>query len=307
MLLVGLMNQPVNATVVISPILQSLTDRTNYNINLFATCYIPSSLQSDDVLVGSILSITNDSENVPFFTFALPGPATWSGIEYNPLGIYGFTTFAAPDVFSKTYTLTWTNYSIYVQTLSNYVTYSTYSTDLKIDFDPYFIVQPQGQSVFVGSNVVFTVQAIHTSGYQWQKDGTNLVENCHFIGVTNATLTISNVQLEDAGDYTVIANHPDNPATSGDAILGVFKPIQLGLTKSPSDGSYQLQVGNQDSSLVGPNEVSHFTIYTTTNLSLSVSNWDVESAIGILTNGIYQVVFQNDGSPARFWQVGQQP
>jgi hypothetical protein len=194
-----------------------------------------------------------------------------------------------------------------VQALSNYVTYPTYSTDLTIDFDPYFLVQPQGQSVFVGSNVIFTVQAIHTSGYQWQKDGTNLVEDCHFIGVTNATLTISNAQPEDSGDYTVIANHPDNPATSDDAILGVFKPIQLGLTKSPFDGSYQLQVGNQDSSPVDDNELSYFTIYTTTNLNLSLSNWDVESATGVLTNGIYQVAFPDDGSPIRFWQVGQQP
>lgn len=256
-------------------------DGTNYGFVILAQ-FIPDNTNSFP-WSGPLLSVTNVDigGSVPFIN----GPT-------NPnIQVFGISAVVAPDVLSETFTLTWSNYS----------------ADFGFDVNPFFLVQPQGQSVFVGSNVGFSAQAFHTTGYQWQRDGTNLVEDGHFIGVTNSTLTISNAQIEDAGDYTVIANHPDNPIPSFDAILGVFKPIQLGLMQSSSDGSFQLQVGNQDSSPVDDSEVSHFTIYSTTDLSLSVSNWDVESVTGVLTNGIYLIPFPDDGSPARFWQVGQQP
>ncbi len=289
--LIGLTNQSTTGTVISLPSSQTwdLTG-TNYNINMLVLSYFNS--QGDDTVPsGNLVSITNGGENVPFFNFGTPSPFTNNGVVYSPIGFYGFTAQIAPDVLYETYTLTWTNYS----------------TDSMVDFNPFFLVQPQSQSVFVGSNVVFSALAFHTTGYQWQRDGTNLVEDGDFIGVTNSILTIFNAQIEDAGDYTVIANHPDNPIPSFDAILGVFKPIQLGLMQSSSDGSFQLQVGNQDSSPVDDSEVSRFTVYSTTDLSLSVSNWDVESVTGVLTNGIYLIPFPDEGSPARFWQVGQQP
>ena len=288
--LIGLTNQSATGTVISLPSSQTwnLTG-TNYNIYMLVLSYFNS--QEDDSLPsGNLLSITNGGENVPFFSLAPPAPVTNNGIVYSPIGFYRFTA-KLPGCLSETYTLTWTNYS----------------ADVTVDFYPFFLVQPQGQSVFVGSDVVFNAQAFHTTGYQWQRDGTNLVEDGHFIGVTNSTLTISNAQIEDAGDYTVIANHPANPTTSFDAILGVFKPIQLGLTQSPSDGSCQLQVGNQDGSPVNNSGVSHFTIYSTTDLSLSVSNWDVESATGVLTNGIYLIHFPDGGSPPNSGKWGNSP
>lgn len=289
--LIGLTNQSATGGVIIEVIPQMFdSTATNYNVNIIAITYFDSEGEGS-VLSGPLLSITNAGQSVPFFNFGTPSPFTNNGIVYSPIGFYGFTAQIAPDVLSETYTLTWTNYS----------------TDITVDFNPFFLFQPHGQSVFVGSNVVFNAQAFHTTGYQWQRDGTNLVEDGHFIGVTNSTLLISNARIEDAGDYTVIADHPDNPTSSFDAILGVFKPIQLGLMQSSSDGSFQLQIGNQDSSPVDDGEVSCFTIYSTTDLSLSVSNWDVESVTGVLTNGIYLMPIPDDGSPARFWRVGQQP
>jgi len=276
-------------SVEVFPQMADLTG-TNYNLAIFAISYIDSD-GGGTLLAGPLLSITNAGESVPLVSLGAPSPFTNSGSVYYPSQLFSFSACVASDVFYETYTLTWINYS----------------ADVTVDFSPFFLIQPQGGSVFVGSNVAFTAQAVHATGYQWQRGGTNLVENGHYIGVTNATLTISNAQVEDAGDYTVIADHPDLPTTSFDAILGVFKPIQLGVTQSPADGSYQIQVGNQDASPVDDNEVSHFTFYTTTDLSLGISNWEVESAAGVLTNGIYQLSCPDDGSPARFWQVGQQP
>jgi hypothetical protein len=255
----------------------------NYNsYNVFVSIFVYTNQNGDGSdFTGPLLSITSGGESVPF------QPIVTNGL----LNLYLFSVSPPVDAFSGAFTLTWTNYT----------------AGIVVSYPPIFLVKPQSKSVLVGSNVTFTAQAIHTSGYQWQKDGTNLVEDGHFAGVTNSTLTISNAQPIDSGDYVVIANHPINPTSAPDAYLSVFKPIQLGLTKSPLDGSYHLQAGNQDSSPVDDGEVSHFTIYTTTNLNLSLSDWDVESATGILTNGIYRVTFPDDGSPNRFWQVGQQP
>ena len=252
--------------------------------NVFVATFVYTNQSGDDgpYLNDPLVSITDGECNIPFQLITNPG---------NLLQIYLFGVSPPVDA------------------LSGYIhaDLDELYGGIVVSIHPIFLVEPQSQSVLVGSNVTFTAQAIHTSGYQWQKDGTNLVENGHFAGVTNSTLTISNAQPEDAGDYIVIANHPTNPSSTFDAYLSVFKPIQLGLTKLPSDDSYQLMVGNQDSSPVDDNEVSHFIIDTTTNLNLSLSDWDVESATGLLTNGIYQVAIPNDGSPVKFWQIGQQP
>jgi Ig-like domain-containing protein len=229
-----------------------------------------------------LFSVTNvcNGESIPFQVV----------ITNQLLQIDVFDILPPTDALSEIFKLTWTNYT----------------TNALVDFAPIFLEQPQSQSVFVGGNVTFTTQAIHSSGYQWQKNGTNLVEG-RFIGVTNSALTISDAQPEDAGNYIVVANHPDDPASSTNAVLSVFKQLQFGMTKFSESNGYRLQISNQDHSPVDEDQISHFMIYTTTNLSLGVSNWDVASDEGILTNGIYQIIFQDDGSPSRFWEVGQQP
>jgi hypothetical protein len=272
--------QSASGTTVITVIAEP-EPSNSYNILVATLAYTSQNGDDGFYLTSPLVSITNGGANVPF------QPITTNGL----LNIYSFDVLPPANALSDIFTLTWTNFT----------------TNVVVSYPPIFLVEPQSQSVLVGSNVTFTAQAIHTSGYQWQKNGTNLVEDGHFTCITNSMLTISNAQPEDAGDYIVIANHPTNPASAGDAYLSVFKPLQLGLTELPSDGSYQLMVGNQDSSPVDDNEVAHFIIDTTTNLNLSLSDWDVESATGMLTNGIYQVAIPNDGSPVKFWQVGQQP
>jgi len=85
------------------------------------------------------------------------------------------------------------------------------SAQLSVVFPPSIIQQPLGRAVYIkpdpraanlpdGTNVTFTVGASSGNsglGYQWFFNGTNLP------GATAASLTITNVQLEDEGDYTV--------------------------------------------------------------------------------------------------------
>ena len=80
--------------------------------------------------------------------------------------------------------------------------------------------QPTSTTVAEGESVSFTVAASGTTDltYQWQLDGTAI------IGATSATYTIESVELDNAGDYTVVissASGSAEPVTSAAATLTV--------------------------------------------------------------------------------------
>jgi len=76
--------------------------------------------------------------------------------------------------------------------------------------------QPQSRTNNVGETSTFTVAATGAGNlqYQWRL-GTNII-----IGATNTTLTVTNVQLVNAGDYSVEVNN-GSLATSSNATLTV--------------------------------------------------------------------------------------
>jgi hypothetical protein len=82
----------------------------------------------------------------------------------------------------------------------------------------YITQQPQSLRVGGGSNATFTVTASSRTpfSYQWRYNGLNLP------GATNATLTLTNVQLSDAGDYTVVITDAVGPVVSHPATLTVL-------------------------------------------------------------------------------------
>jgi hypothetical protein len=230
---------------------------------------------------GSLLSVTNadTGEMMQFYTIPLSTNSQ----------IFVVSAFIATDVYvPQNYTFVWSNYSV------------TWSFPIR----PVFMAEPKGQAILSGNNATFSPLVYHCSGYQWQRNGTNLLENGHFIGVTNATLTISNAQPSDAGDYVVIAKHPTDPTPSVDAGVAVFKPFRLAMSPGAAAGGRYLQVSYQDNSPIASNDVPYFVIYSSTNLYRKPSDWTVESISGVLTNGIYQVYLPIDGSPAKFWNVG---
>lgn len=68
---------------------------------------------------------------------------------------------------------------------------------------PTITAQPMNQAVFVGSNATFAVSATSTNPpvrYQWHANGMNLAS------ATNATVTITNVQAFNIGDYDVLVS-----------------------------------------------------------------------------------------------------
>ncbi len=84
---------------------------------------------------------------------------------------------------------------------------------------PTILVHPTNQAVVVGGTAVFEVQAAGTPplSYQWWFNGTNLL-----LGATTATLTLMNVQLASAGNYSVVVANSAGTATSSNALLTVL-------------------------------------------------------------------------------------
>ncbi len=81
-------------------------------------------------------------------------------------------------------------------------------------------VEPQSQTAVIGTNNVFTVTATGAGPlvYQWLFDGVATP------GATNSTLTLTNIQPADAGDYTVVVSNSSGAVTSSVATLTVLGP-----------------------------------------------------------------------------------
>jgi hypothetical protein len=82
---------------------------------------------------------------------------------------------------------------------------------------PQITTQPQSQTVTVGANVTFTVQAtgVPAPTYQWYNTGVMIG------GATSATLTLNNVQATNAGSYYVVVTNTTGSVTSNAATLTV--------------------------------------------------------------------------------------
>lgn len=88
------------------------------------------------------------------------------------------------------------------------------------DSAPTITTQPQGQSVLVGTNVVFSVVATGKPNptYQWNKNGSAIA------GATSTTLSLTNAQTSDSGNYTVTVTNSVGSVTSSSATLTVSAP-----------------------------------------------------------------------------------
>lgn len=97
---------------------------------------------------------------------------------------------------------------------------------------PGITTQPLSQLVTAGATTTFTVAATGTAPlqYQWLKDGDEINR------ATTATLTITNVRLNDAGIYTVKVSNAAGNVTSAAAALAVNATAGT-LTTAPANAT----------------------------------------------------------------------
>ena len=96
---------------------------------------------------------------------------------------------------------------------------------------------PRSQLGYWGNSLSFSVAAWGQGSlsYQWQKEGTPIAN------ATNATLILTNLQLTDAGSYTVVVTDQSGSITSDPAVL----------TMNPSGVSIALYAGVTIDGVVG--------------------------------------------------------
>ena len=116
----------------------------------------------------------------------------------------------------------------------------TYSSN---NTPPSITQQPANAGGVEGDNVTFTVVASGPSlAYQWRKDGVNIS------GATTNTLTLGNIQSNDAAVYTVVVSNEFGSETSNGAELSVLVPGPYSGSPIPIPGKVEMEeydVGGQ--------------------------------------------------------------
>ncbi|MGA2242970.1 MAG: immunoglobulin domain-containing protein [Verrucomicrobiota bacterium] len=168
------------------------------------------------VIVTQPHSQTNAVGATITFTVGASGSGTlacqW---QFNGTNIAGAT--ANPFVLVNAQLTNNGNYSVIVTNLFGSVT-SSNAVLLLTNAPPTITTPPQSQAVLIGQTATFSVAATGTPplNYQWRFNGTNLA------GATTNLFILANVQLTNAGNYSVIITNIAGSVTSSAAALTVL-------------------------------------------------------------------------------------
>jgi len=158
--------------------------------------------------------------------------------------------------------------------------------------------QPSNQIVAVGSMLALSTAANGSGpfGYQWYFNNSPLADNSRITGSATSSLTVSNAQTSDTGNYTVVVTNLLTAATSSVATVTVLVPpsittqplgrsTPLGLTNifaAAASGaaplSYQWRLNGAD--IPGATNTSYFIAAVGTN-DLGVYQFVASNAVGV--------------------------
>jgi hypothetical protein len=195
-------------------------------------------LNSTTIAIGSAPTITTQPESktvtagtsVSFSVVATGNPTPTYQWQKGVNGISGATaatyTIASPaSGDAGSYTVTVSN-SIGAVTSS--------AATLTVNTLPAITTQPASATATAGTNVVFSVTATagtNSIAYQW------LLANVALTGATSSSLSLSNVQTNNAGDYTVKLTTTAGSVTSTSATLTVTPaPVVVPPSPAPTSG-----------------------------------------------------------------------
>ncbi|HXJ61550.1 MAG TPA: immunoglobulin domain-containing protein [Verrucomicrobiae bacterium] len=164
----------------------------------------------------------------------------------------GIALADGPDIVgATTATLTISNVSVadagsYTVAITNDQGSVTSAVARLTVLDPAIIAQPASQVSEVGQSVTFSVTAVGTSPvtYQWQFNATDI------LGATSPSLTITNLQSANLGNYTVIVANQFMSVTSAVATLQfrvpptIVRPPQSRTNVVGSDATFTVAVTN---------------------------------------------------------------
>ncbi len=176
---------------------------------------------------------------------------------------------------------------------NNYMVFDNYRVAAEPSLPPSILVQPQGQSVPLGTDATLTVvaQGAEPLSYQWRFNGAVMT------GATNAILVLKNVLPNHSGSYSVEAKNDLGSATSANAPLQVRTPVSFKLVLGPrmSDDRFQVTLSSASG--------SRFSLEASTNLL----QW-LEIVGGTNATGTF-IYLDNEAAklPSRFYRARQTP
>ena len=184
---------------------------------------------------------------------------------------------------------------------------------------PQITAQPASQSVNVGSTVILTVGAVATPPvtYQWRFNGAPLADGGDITGSASATVNLANVQLSQAGNYSVVVTSGGQSVTSANAaltvVVGVLVPSLPDALDAPglvwtTGGSVGVWTGQTavkhdgiDAAQSGIAGASQYTFIKTTVTGPGTLNfwWKVSSESGrdflrLMLNGVDQTTIAGE-------------
>ena len=101
---------------------------------------------------------------------------------------------------------------------------------------PIIVGQPQSQSGYVGGSVTFSVNAVSglSTTNQWYKGSSPLA------GQTGSSLTLNNLQMSNAGSYSVVVGNANGTTNSLSATLTVSTPNHLEWTANGTNNQWDV-------------------------------------------------------------------
>ena len=154
--------------------------------------------------------------------------------------------------------------------------------------------QPTNWTVNSGSTVTFAVGAagVPPFDFQWRRDGIPLIESAIVRGSTNATLTLSNVQPGQAGNYSVRVGSVTGSLLSSNALLTV---IPVYLLPDALDAPGTVWITNGSPSWNGQSGVTHDGVDAAQS-----------GAIADGKSGYFQTTIQGPRTVSFWWKVSSE-
>lgn len=183
-------------------------------------------------------------------------------------------------------------YTLFVTNIAGTTTSSNALLSI-MDSQPVILISPSNQTVIAGRTATFSVAALGDKPfyYQWNYGGpgaTNIND------ATNATLTLSNVQLADAGLYSVMVSNFLGTATSSYAMLTVVQ-VPVITTFSPAAGAIgtNVSIAGYNFNSIASNNIVYFggvrakvVSASTTNLTVTMPPGATYAPITVTVNGL---------------------